>query len=1157
MNLKGLVGSRLALLVCARMNLSGLLPLLQSMPADQSLQGFDQQEVTVFDAVRPLVMATLHHDVNIPTLVITPNAEEAKRLYDELVAWCHPGARVLLFPETDVLPYEHLTPDSAIIQQRLRVLSILKDPGGTSPFIIASARAVLLKTLHAAAFAIQVVKTGNRMDLNRLLSRLVSIGYEAGEIVETPGTISKRGGIIDVYSPNNDYPARIEFLGSDVESIRWFDPVTQRSMRFVESLAIVPAREMIGPSKESVQKAFDSVDLSNCNVQTREAIGADMELLLQGQWRDGLEFYLPLFDADTLMDYFPADALVITDDPDNIAAELADLESQADQLRQGQVERGELPRNFPLPYFLRADLEEKRARIGRSISFRRWGDQRENALFNFGAAISYGGNISRFLDDASRGLKEGRRIVVISQQASRLAELFSEHGILTSPVEQIDNLPPPGLLMLVHGSLSSGGWTSGETSLFTDMELFGYVKERRSSPKRRSQHQIFLSDLAVGDYVVHIDHGIARFNGTTILKTEGVEREYLVLEYAEGDKLYVPTDQVDRVARYVGSGGYLPALSRLNTQEWDRSKERVKGATREMAGELLAIYAAREVSEGIAFEPDTPWERQLEASFPYVETPDQARTIAEVKQDMESAKPMDRLVCGDVGYGKTEIAVRAAFKAVASGMQVAVLVPTTVLAQQHYTTFTHRLAAFPIRIEVLSRFRSPREQQKVVEDLASGSVDICIGTHRLLQSDVIFNNLGLVVIDEEQKFGVAHKEKLKKLRSEVDVLTLTATPIPRTLHMAMVGARDMSAIETAPEARLPVKTYVGEWDSEMVREAILRELDRKGQVFFVHNRVESIGFVAEQLRELVPEARIVVGHGQMPEEVLESVMLDFTSGKYNVLACTTIIESGLDVPNANTLIINHADKLGLTQLYHLRGRVGRSDVRAYAYLLYDKDKRLTDLAQKRLKTIFEATELGAGYRIAMRDLEIRGAGNILGSEQSGNVGAVGFDLYCRLLADAVAELKAGVGAVIQRPELPTVDIPLTAHIPETYVPDLSGRLAIYHRLAKLESLEQVKDLQQELKDRFGQVPQPVQNLLLGIRLRLLGAQAGIQRIFTEGSQVVVAIGSESTISRASLQRSFGSSVKVGPNQIRLDIKQMGNFWTRILEQVLRTMIPKK
>ncbi|MDY6912257.1 MAG: transcription-repair coupling factor, partial [Chloroflexota bacterium] len=857
-----------------------------------------------------------------------------------------------------------------------------------------------------------------------------------------------------------------------------------------------------------------------------------------------------------LTDYLPLQSVVALNDPESITAELADLESQALGLRQSQIERSELPRSFPQPYFGWSELKGSFARIERSLVLKKWEDASPNSFSGFRTATPYAGQIPRFLDDAEQALRQGNRLVVVSQQANRLAELLGERDIMAVPVSELEQVPPKGSITLVQGTMA-GGWILNETILLTDSELFGFVKKRRPVPRRHAPHEAFLSDLSIGDYVVHIDHGIARFIGVINMAADGTEREYLILEYAEDDKLYVPSDQVDRVTLYVGSGGYVPALSRLNTQEWTRTKQRVKKAADDLAKELLVIYASREISEGLAFGADTLWQQELEASFPYEETFDQLETIRAVKADMESPRPMDRLVCGDVGYGKTEVAVRAAFKAVADGMQVGVLVPTTVLAQQHFVTFTQRLAAFPTTIEVLSRFRSHKEQQDVIGRLANGSVDICIGTHRLIQKDVVFNNLGLVIIDEEQKFGVAHKERLKQFRSEVDVLTLSATPIPRSLHMSLVGVRDMSTIETPPEERLPIKTYVAEYDDELVREAILRELDRNGQVFFVHNRVRSIAFVASQVSDLVPEARVAFAHGQMPEEVLESAMLDFIDGKIDVLVCTTIVESGLDLPNANTLIINDSDKLGLTQLYHLRGRVGRGDVRAYAYLLYEKGKRLTDLAQKRLKTIFEATELGAGFRIAMKDLEIRGAGNILGPEQSGHVGAVGFDLYCRLLSGAVEELKSGDDAQAGHSDFPTVDLPITACIPEQYVPDLNTRLALYQRLAKLDSPDQIKDIWQELKDRFGEIPVALQNLLFMVRIKLLSFEAGIRKIFTEDKRIVMILGNQKEIDRISLQRSFGSSLKVGATQVRLDMRQLGKHWQRILEEVLRAMARKK
>ena len=721
--------------------------------------------------------------------------------------------------------------------------------------------------------------------------------------------------------------------------------------------------------------------------------------------------------------------------------------------------------------------------------------------------------------------------ILVSQQTERLADLMAERGYPIAPVAGIEDLPGPGL-HLVHGGLAHG-WSSDELGavVLSDAEIFGWTKVHRVVRRRSAPREAFLADLAEGDLAVHVEHGIGRFMGLRRIPSEGGEREFMVLEYGGGDKLYVPVDQADRVARYVGSGEDAPILSRLGTSDWERAKERVRKSVRNVARELLAIYSARQAQTGNAFSPDTPWQGELEASFPYVETPDQLDAIREVKEDMEMPRPMDRLICGDVGYGKTEVALRAAFKAVMDGKQVAVLVPTTVLAQQHFSTFSERLQAFPVAVEVLSRFRSDKEQRQVVEGLKAGTVDICIGTHRLVQKDVEFKDLGLVIVDEEQRFGVMHKERLKQLRQQVDVLTLSATPIPRTLHMSLAGIRDMSTMETAPEDRLPIRTFMAEYTDGLVREAILREMDRGGQVFFVHNRVQNIQYVAAQLQKLVPEARIAIGHGQMPEDALERVMLEFAEGLHDILVCTTIIESGLDIPNVNTIVVNNADRLGLAQLYQLRGRVGRGANRAYAYFLYSKNRQLSDTVEKRLKTIFENTELGSGFRIAMKDLEIRGAGNLLGVEQHGQVNAVGFDLYTRLLAEAVAGLQ-GKQAPVVEPQV-SVELPLTAHLPEGYVPDEAARLSLYQRLAAVKREEDLGGLIEELQDRFGPLPVEAQNLFFALNLKLVAARIGIRSIGTQDGEILVKLDGIPLTVRGELQRRYGARVKVLPNQVRL------------------------
>jgi transcription-repair coupling factor (superfamily II helicase) len=739
----------------------------------------------------------------------------------------------------------------------------------------------------------------------------------------------------------------------------------------------------------------------------------------------------------------------------------------------------------------------------------------------------------------------------VSQQSTRLADLLAEEmDRPLAPEQGITDPPAPGL-HLVQGSLLQG-WSSETLGavVLGDAEIFGWTKAHRVVRRRAARRETFLSDLVEGDLVVHVEHGIGRFLGLQKMPTEAGEREYLLLQYAEDDRLYVPVEQVDRVSRYLGAGEESPVLTRLGTSDWTRAKERVKNSVRNVAKELLAIYSARQNQPGHAFSPDTPWQGELESSFPYMETPDQLQAIQEVKADMEAPRPMDRLICGDVGYGKTEVALRAAFKAVMDGKQVAVLVPTTVLAQQHYNTFRERLAPFPVNVEVLSRFRSEKEQRQVVERLRAGTVDICIGTHRLIQKDIQFKDLGLVIVDEEQRFGVMHKEQLKRLRQQVDVLTLSATPIPRTLHMALSGIRDMSTMEAPPEDRLPIRTFVAEYSDSLVREAILREMDRGGQVYLVHNRVQNIHFVAAQIQKLVPDARIAVGHGQMPEEQLERVMVEFAAGQHDVLVCTTIIESGLDIPNVNTIVVNQADHFGLAQLYQLRGRVGRGANRAYAYFLYSRNKQLSETAERRLKAIFENTELGSGFRIAMKDLEIRGAGNLLGVEQHGQVNAVGFDLYTRLLAEAVAELQGKPSAPVE-PQV-SVDLPLSAYLPEGYVAEEAARLSLYQRLATLTKPEGLGELLEEVQDRFGSLPVEAQNLFYLLNVKLLAGSVGVTSISTVEGEILIKLGGIPLPVRGKLQHRMGPRVRVLPNQIRLQ-RGRDDSWMPQLQELLEEL----
>jgi len=1117
--------------------------------------------IVVLDAARPYLVAALYESLRVPVLLVTAQPEHARKLHEQLLGWCSAG-RTLLFPEPDVLPYERLAPDSTTGMERIQVLSALvgcvhSADNQMPPLVVASAAALMSRTTPYADFTsvCHTVKLGMTIEPFKLLGNWEAMGYRLENIVEMPGTMSHRGGIIDVFPPTAELPVRLEFFGDAIDSLRTFDPATQRSVGNVPSVAVGPAAELLAPwrfSKQSLEDALDGLDYKGCSAEVKDQFRHDKEMLLGRQLTREAQFYAPLFNSGKIIDYLPPDALLVLDEPSVVAQVAGELDAEAVQLRSEKIDRGELPVNFPVPYFTWEELEAG-IRSRKSLRLEAWG--MEEGL-GFVSAPGYTGKLPLFIGKTLELLGQQKRVIVVSHQSSRLSELFDEQDIIVAPVEAVTQLPEPGTMVLVQGSLPEGWVMADDTYLFTDAEIFGFVKHRRIVKKRAAPRRKITMDFVPEDFVVHVEHGIGKFVGTTMLNTVGTDKEYLILQYAGNDVLYVPTDQIDRVSRYVGAGDKTPVLSRLGTQEWVRTRQKAKEAAELLARDLLLLYAAREVVPGHAFPRDTVWQQEMEAAFPYVETPDQLEAQRDVKEDMEKPKPMDRLVCGDVGYGKTEVAIRAAFKAVMDGRQVAVLVPTTILAQQHYETFSERLEAFPVKVEVLSRFRSDRDQRAVVDGLAAGAVDICIGTHRLIQKDIIFKNLGLLIIDEEQRFGVNHKEYLKKMRQEVDVLTLSATPIPRTLHMSLVGVRDMSTMETPPEARLPVKTYVAEYNDHLVREAILREMERNGQVFFVHNRVQSIAVIAEDLRRLVPEARIAIGHGQMPEEALEKVMTSFSKGEIDVLICTTIIESGLDMPNANTMIINKADKFGLTQLYQLRGRVGRGANLAYCYLLYDGGKRLTPLAHKRLRTIYEAAELGAGFTIAMRDLEIRGAGTLLGPRQSGHITAVGFALYTQLLAEAVEEQKAVFeGKEKPPPKLPppTIDLPLDAFIPGKYVSDVDTRLELYRKLGDVDEADKLEDIQKEYTDRFGTPPPEVMNLLYALKIKGLGAKAGIESISTEDDNIVIRRfhGLPFDVLKFVSLRSYRDQLYIGHTQMRVNYKRLGKDWRKVLEEVLK------
>lgn len=1254
------------------MNLSPLLKLFNQIPtyntlADALHSGEITSEIShplgVLTAARPALLATLHADLQRPILFITARADRARILAEQIQAWVEEPSRVYRLPDPDSLPHEKVPWGSETIQGRLaaftammtyqngqlstvnRQLSIVaQSPTSSSrpPLIVISARALMSHTLPPSEFTLMQFKVGQRINLNEVIGQWVGLGYQPEEVVEVPGSFSRRGGILDIFPPSAPLPIRVELFGNEIDSLRYFDPVTQRSDARLESFIVGPAIEPLPRYARQAAAQLSRLDLTNLQPSAKIAFEEDMTRLESGAIFRGIEYYLPFFYNGTMtqseeevkrrskdeakensksassphgtsvLDYLAREALVFIEDAEELALVVDELETQARTLKRDLTDVGDLPGEWPDPYFgwneLAAVLAARNPIVLGFTAMRplvtdhppkteERGPATDNAaqsdsanlpilwpptpdvqlpllVSTFIPAPAFGGQVKNVVEEIVERKKKKERVVLVSRQAARLSHLLAEQaGLTVTPAESLtpgDPPPPPSSISLLHGTLMEG-WvlrsepdSSALLTVMSDSELFGWKKPtalRQRKPRKGVTPETFFADVNPGDLVVHIEHGIGRYAGLVKLDFEGVEREYLEVRYANNDKLYVPIHQADRLARYVGMDETAPMLNRLGNADWNTVKRRAKKAVEEIAKDLLEIYAKREITPGRAFSPDTEWQREIEDAFPYVETEDQLRAITEVKVDMEKPQPMDRLICGDVGYGKTEVALRAAFKAVTDGVQVAILAPTTILAQQHFQTFQQRLASYPVKIEMLSRFRTPHQQEETLKNLASGVTDIVIGTHRLLQKDVMFRNLGLLVIDEEQRFGVKHKEKLKAMRTDVDVLTLTATPIPRTLHMSLSGVRDLSTIDTPPDERLPIQTTITEYDEGLIRTAILREMDRGGQVFFVYNRVMGIEQMANRIRNLVPEARVEVAHGQMSERHLERVMIDFLAGEFDVLVSTTIIENGLDMPNVNTILIDRADRLGLAQLYQLRGRVGRGAVRAYAYLLIPKHHELNPDARKRLEAIAEASELGAGFRIAMRDLEIRGAGELLGARQHGQIAAVGFDLYTRLLAQAVRELRGESPLLVTGEEAATylnplaeglqLNLPIPAYVPEDYLPEEKLRLRLYRRLAGVTNLKGIDEMAKELEDRFGELPEPVANLLYQLRLKILALEAGVKAILTETGQIIIRADSLQEIDRAGLQRRLSPAAKVTPRQISLPLHPKTEVWQAELEKTLR------
>lgn len=1093
----------------------------------------------------PLALA-LQREFKVPVLFITGQMNRAQVLIEEMQFWSE-GKKGLLFPEPVPLFYEDAAWDESTRAARLAVLETLsrywipgQKPQTDTPFIVTSIKALMARTLPRRDFILakKVLKIGQNYDLEKLLLQIVRLGYEYHEIVSSMGQFSRRGGIVDMWLVGEDHPVRIEFFGDEIESIRLFDERSQRSIITMEQCSLVPTREYLLP---------ENGKMDEISHKRERDIG-----VLHPQ-------------ATSIFSYLPQGSLVFLDDQDILITISEEVEKDALELRRQLIQEKELSRDFPSPYYSWSELYDQMLSFTPlNMSF---SGMETTQLFrrNVQPAPHFGGKLDDLLDFLDEETGEKHKITIISRQSERLQKMWEER---VNP--ESDRF---ARTRFVNESVSSGWKISYPDQcieyLISDDEIFGWQPAIRRK-RRKLQPDLAVFDIGsfeVGDYVVHFEYGIARYRGLVTRMLEGVEKEYLFLEFADGDELYVPVHQADRISQYIGPDARPPKLTSLGSPTWQGMKSRVSHAVQFVAKDLLELYSKRQSVEGYAFHEDTEWQQELEASFPYDETEDQLQAIEDVKQDMEKAKPMDRLLCGDVGYGKTEVAVRAAFKAASEGKQVAMLVPTTVLAQQHYDTFKQRLAPFPVNVEMLSRFRTEAEQDEILLALAAGEVDIVIGTHRLLQKDVEFKDLGLLIIDEEQRFGVMHKEFFKQMREKIDVLTLTATPIPRTLYMALSGIRDISMINTAPTDRLPVTTHVGGYDAELVRRAILRELDRGGQVFFVHNRVQTIDSFAEQLRSIVPEARIAVAHGQMPEQQLANVMHQFTQQAIDVLLSTSIIESGLDIPNANTLIVDRGDTFGLAQLYQLRGRVGRGIQRAYAYFFFNTKRNPTVEGLERLEVIAENSQLGAGYSIAMRDLEMRGAGDLLGTQQHGHIAAVGFHLYTRMLAMAVRALKHDETALLDQlkepftqPELRppvSVDLPIPTSIPEAYIADDALRLDMYRKLARISDEKEFEEIRDEFRDRFGEPPAEVLNLIWQTRIKLKAELAGIYSISIEGNQLLMRYPALPEDIKRRMMPSLEPDWRSGRNEYYPRFTLDSKDWIRKLESALDRLFQYK
>lgn len=1046
------------------------------------------------DSGKSYSIFSIYNEIDSPMIILTNNDMEAKNIYEDLSFYTND---IYYFPAKEVVFYNIDAISGDLRWARLKVIKeILND---SKKIVVTSIDALTSVYTPKELFNKYniTLNIDDEVDFKDLSKKLLECGYERVESVEGKGEFSLRGGILDVFPPISTYPYRVELFGDTIDSIRTFNTESQRSIEKVNTMEIFPAKEVIldeealNRGKENILKEFEEIKSNGKSDDERieklqTIIKANVESLTETLTFETVDSYLPYFyeRIDSFFDYVK-NYIYVVDDVKKCEGKLESCYYEFKENYEAFLQRGGI---LPSQINLLLDKEEliEKLELEKVITLDVFDNNTKilnpnrKYLLNSITLNSYQGQLDLLIDDIKDKKSKGYRTIILSgtrPRGERLVNTLRDRDIESVYKDDVSSIEL-GEVIITFGNLLKGfEYPELKLCVISDKDVFGEAK-RKISKKKTNKKGIgkikSFAELKLGDYVVHANHGVGVYKGIKQIEVGGHKRDYLDIVYDKGDKLYVPVDQLDLVQKYIGSEGKTPKVNKLGSAEWSKAKAKVRKSINEIAQDLVKLYATRATLKGYKYNKDTEWQRQFEDEFPFEETPDQLTSLEEIKKDMESDKPMDRLLCGDVGYGKTEVAIRAAFKAVMDGKQVAFLVPTTILAEQHYKNMIKRFSDFPVKIDMISRFRSAKEQKATIQAAKEGNVDILIGTHRLVSKDIVFKDLGLLIIDEEQRFGVAQKEKIKNLKKNVDVLTLSATPIPRTLHMSLTGARDISVIETPPEERYPIQTYVVEQNDQLVRDAVLREINRGGQVYYVYNRVDSIENMAKYLAELIPECKIGIIHGQMTERQLETEMVRFMNKDYDLLVCTTIIETGIDIPNVNTMIIHDSDKMGLSQLYQLRGRVGRSNRIAYAYFMYTKDKVLTEVAEKRLKALKDFTELGSGFKIAMRDLEIRGAGNMMGSAQHGHMAAIGYDLYCRMLEDTIKIIK---GEIEKEPIETTVDLKVDAYIPGTYIEDEIQKIEVYKKIAAIESIDDYMDIKAELEDRYSEIPDPVYNLM--------------------------------------------------------------------------------